>query len=127
MTEKEPVKSSDLVCFVENQRSIIGELVSETDTSIQVKNPSTVHLQPTPDGQIQVQLFPFWFSELLSASQRDTGTTWTFNRANIVFSAEAIEIDERLVQQYNRAFGYIPAQQIITPKGNDKVIKLFDD
>lgn len=127
MSEKQPVKATDLVCFVDNQRSIIGELVSETDTSIQVKNPSTVHLQPTPDGQIQVQLFPFWFSELLSISQRDAGTSWTFHKDKIVFSADKIELDERLVQQYNRAFGYIPAQQIITPKGSDKVIKLFDD
>lgn len=127
MPEKEPVKATDLVCFVDNQRSIMGELISETDTALQVKNPSTVHLQPTPDGQIQVQLFPFWFSELLSNAQREAGTTWTFNKDNIVFSSEKIELDDRLVQQYNRAFGYIPAQQIITPNGSDKVIKLFDD
>ena len=127
MAEKQPVESKDLVCFVDTQRSVIGELVSETDTRLQVKNPATVHLQPTPDGQIQVQLFPFWFSELLSNSQRDLGTVWTFNKDTITFSSEHIELDERLIQQYNRSFGYLPPQQIITPKGSDKVIKLFDD
>jgi hypothetical protein len=127
MTEKEPVKSSDLVCFVENQRSIIGELVLETDTSIQVKNPSNVYLQPTPDGQIQVQIFPFWFSELLSEEQRKKGTVWTFNKSSITLANEHIEIDDRLVQQYNRSFGYLPPQQIVTPRSSDKVIKLFDE
>jgi hypothetical protein len=127
MTEKEPVKSSDLVCFVENQRSIIGELVLETDTSIQVKNPSNVYLQPTPDGQIQVQIFPFWFSELLSEEQRKKGTVWSFNKSSITLANEHIEIDDRLVQQYNRSFGYLPPQQIVTPRSSDKVIKLFDE
>jgi len=127
MTEKEPLKSSDLVCFVDNQRSVIGEKVFESDTVLKVKNPSTVHLQQTQDGQIQVQLFPFWFSELLSVEQREKGTVWTFNKSNISYSQDHIEIDERLVQQYNRSFGYIPPQQIITPRSSDKVIKLFDE
>lgn len=124
---KEPLKAPDLFCFVSDQRSIIGELVKKTDTTLQIKNPSSVHLQPTPDGQIQVQLFPFWFSELLSAKQREEGTVWEFQLDKIVTTAESIELDERLVQQYNRSFGYLPPQQIITPPSSDKVIKLFDD
>lgn len=127
MSDKNPLTSKDLVCFIDNQRSIIGELVEDTKSELFIRNPSTVHLQPTPDGQIQVQLFPMWFSELLSNTQRDKGTVWVFNKTNINFPSEPIELDDRLVQQYNRAFGLIPAQQIITPKGSDKVIKLFDD
>lgn len=127
MSDKKPLTPQDLVCFIDNQRSIIGELVEDTKSELFIRNPSTVHLQPTPDGQIQVQLFPMWFSELLSNTQRDKGTVWVFNKTNINFPSEPIELDDRLVQQYNRAFGIIPAQQIITPKGSDKVIKLFDD
>lgn len=126
MTEKEPVNASDLVCLVDNQRSIIGELVEMTDDVVRVKNPASVHLQPTPDNQIQVQLFPFWFSELLSSDQREKGTVWDFKRASVVLSPDPIDLDTRLVQQYNRVFGYI-TQNIITPPGSDKIIKLFDD
>jgi hypothetical protein len=127
MSDKKPLEAKDLVCFIDNQRSLIGERVKDSEDELHVRNPSTVHLQPTPDGQIQVQLFPLWFSELLSTSQREAGTVWIFNKSNINYPSEPIELDDRLVQQYNRAFGLISPQQIITPRSSDKVIKLFDD
>jgi hypothetical protein len=125
--EKTPVEAKDLVSFIDGQRSIIGQLVSENTKTITVRNPASVHLQPTQDGQIQVQLFPVWFSELLSEKQRDSGTEWNFNKSGITTSNTDIELDNRLVDQYNRTFGLVPESKIVTPKGSDKVIKLFDE
>ena len=127
MSEKTPVEAKDLVSFIDGQKSIIGQLVSENTKTLVVRNPASVHLQPTQDGQIQVQLFPVWFSELLSANQRDTGTEWSFSKNTITVSNKPIELDDRLVQQYNRTFGLVPESKIVTPGDNDKVIKLFDD
>jgi hypothetical protein len=127
MSEKTPVEAKDLVSFIDGQRSIIGQLISENTKALVVRNPASVHLQPTQDGQIQVQLFPVWFSELLSADQRDTGTEWVFNKGDITVSNKPIELDDRLVQQYNRTFGLVPESKIVTPNNSDKVIKLFDE
>jgi len=127
MSEKTPVEAKDLVSFIDGQRSIIGQLVSENTKNLVVRNPASVHLQPTQDGQIQVQLFPVWFSELLSSDQRDTGTEWIFNKSNITVSNKPIELDDRLLQQYNRTFGLVPESKIVTPDNSDKVIKLFDE
>lgn len=127
MSEKTPVEAKDLVSFIDGQKSIIGQLVSENTKTLVVRNPASVHLQPTQDGQIQVQLFPVWFSELLSNDQRDTGTEWSFSKNTITVSNKPIELDDRLVQQYNRTFGLVPEPKIVTPNDNDKVIKLFDD
>lgn len=127
MSEKTPVEAKDLVSFIDGQKSIIGQLVSENTKTLVVRNPASVHLQPTQDGQIQVQLFPVWFSELLSNDQRDTGTEWSFSKNTITVSNKPIELDDRLIQQYNRTFGLVPESKIVTPNDNDKVIKLFDD
>jgi hypothetical protein len=127
MSENTPVEAKDLVSFIDGQRSIIGQLVSENTKTLVVRNPASVHLQPTQDGQIQVQLFPVWFSELLSSDQRDTGTEWIFNKSDITVSNKPIELDERLLQQYNRTFGLVPESKIVTPDNSDKVIKLFDE
>ena len=127
MSEKTPVEAKDLVSFIDGQRSIIGQLISENTKALVVRNPASVHLQPTQDGQIQVQLFPVWFSELLSSDQRDTGTEWIFNKSNITVSNKPIELDDRLLQQYNRTFGLVPESKIVTPNNSDKVIKLFDE
>lgn len=127
MSEKTPVEAKDLVSFIDGQRSIIGQLISENTKALVVRNPASVHLQPTQDGQIQVQLFPVWFSELLSADQRDTGTEWVFNKSDITVSNKPVELDDRLVQQYNRTFGLVPESKIVTPNNSDKVIKLFDE
>jgi hypothetical protein len=121
-----PVTSADIVCFIDNQRSIMGELVKSSKDSIEVKNPAGIHLQPTETGQIQVQIFPLWFGELLSNKQREEGTVWSFNKNSITLPAEHIEIEERLITQYNRTFGLIAESQIVSP-ANNKIIKLFDD
>lgn len=125
--DKQPLTSADLICFIDNQRAVMGELVSDSKDTLTVKNPAGIHLQPTETGQIQVQIFPLWFGELLSADQREKGTVWKFNKSAITLPGDHIEIEERLVIQYNKTFGLIPASQIVTPPSNSKVIKLFDD
>lgn len=124
----DPVKSKDMICLIEGNRTVIGVLVSKSNSNIQVKNPATIHLQPTPDGQIQVQLFPLWFSELLTEAQRKAGTVWNFNPSLCITNADdVVELDERLVSQYNRAFGLIEAAPVNNDKPSGKIIKLFDE
>lgn len=101
---------------------ILGELVSTDAANVSLKNPATLFIQPTQTGQLNVQLFPMIFGELLSTESRKTGTVWSFATASNAVATE-IELDEKLISQYTRIFNPSP---IITP-GSPEVIKLFDD
>jgi len=123
--DSKEIKANQLVSFIQNERSLIGELVKETKDVLSVKNPVAVHLNAVEGGQIQVQLFPLWFSELLSGNQRKTGVQWDFKTSQIVQSDKPIELADNLVNQYNRTFGYVQSPQIIPPE-TSKVVNLFD-
>lgn len=102
---------------------IVGELTEPAgETSVSLKNPATLFIQPTQTGQLNVQLFPMIFGELLSAESRKAGTVWSFATASNAVATE-LELDEKLISQYTRIFNPSP---IITP-GSPEVIKLFDD
>jgi hypothetical protein len=101
---------------------ILGELAGETANDIQLTNPATLFIQPTQNGQLNVQLFPMIFGELLSAESKKKGTVWSFAKASNAV-ATSIELDEKLISQYTRIFNPSP---IITPNSGE-VIKLFDD
>lgn len=127
--ENKPVKSKDLVAFVTDGKSMIGQKVKSNNAdSFVVKDPVVVYLQPTEQGQLQVQIFPYWFNELISEEDREKGVEWVFDKHNVTLPKKEFNIDQKLVDQYNRTFGLMPPQQIIQPKGSDqKVVKLFDD
>jgi hypothetical protein len=101
---------------------ILGELVDASSSDIQLKNPATLFIQPTQNGQLNVQLFPMIFGELLSAESKKQGTVWSFAKASNAVASN-LELDEKLISQYTRIFNPSP---IITP-GTPEVIKLFDD
>lgn len=111
---------NQLIVFESTGKTIIGELVEKTDKALRVKNPAALFIQPNEKGQLNVQLFPMFFSELLSASKRDAGTTWSFDTAGIAVG-EDIDFDAKLVSQYEKIFS---TSKIVTPDSN--VIKLFD-
>lgn len=126
--EKEPVTSKDLTPFVYDGKNIIGVKVSETDDTVVIRDPLCIFLAPVAGSdQLQVQFFPFWFGELLTEQQRDKGIEWNFARSSVVMSELDIELDDKVVAQYNRAFGLIPQSKIITPAKNPNIVKLFDD
>ena len=127
--ENKPVEAKDLVAFVTDGKSMIGRKVKQgAAKDFVVKDPVVVYLQPTEQGQLQVQIFPYWFNELVDEKDRDKGVEWVFDKSEVVLPKKEFTVDQKLVDQYNRTFGLAPAQQIITPEGSDqKVVKLFDD
>lgn len=115
---------SNITTFVDHiGRTLLGEIVDDSPTHLTVKNPAIIHVQPTPNGQLNVQTIPFYFREFISDKNKNSGTTWKFNKENLVIGVD-IENDSRLVDQYKKLFAPVAAG----PATDDqKVIKLFDE
>ena len=54
------------ITFIDNAgRALFGEVSTETDSSLQVKNPVMITVQQQQNGQMAVQLFPLFFPFLV--------------------------------------------------------------
>ena len=112
-------------------RTILAELVDQTDSKLVTRNPAMINVNQLENGQLQVQIFPLFFAEFLSEKSRVSDTTWAFNKNAVTLSTD-LEIEDRLSSQYDKVFESIAtaAAQKNTPAGdaapNDK-IKLFDE
>lgn len=127
---------SKKLVFVDNiGRTIIGaeNTKSSNKTHLAVDDPAIVFVQPNPEsGQIQVQIIPLFFKELMSEDTRNGHITWTFPKSTVVTS-DNLEVDDKLVDQYERVVAATPD----TPPGivvdkqaeaeEPEVVKLFDD
>jgi len=119
------MSEQNLITFIDHiGRTIIATQVSQDKTTLSVKNPAIVHVQPTQQGQLNVQTIPLYFREFLGEKSKNEGTVWKFNLANIVLGVD-IDNDPRLLDQYNKLFTSVPVGTIQQP--GDKVIKLFDE
>ena len=128
--------TKDLTTFIDSLgRVVVAELHSSTKTTLKVRNPAIINVQPNPQtGQISVQLIPFFFKEF--QRDKDAEVTWDFLKANVVV-ANNLELDDRMRQQYDNMYSPIaaPSPAIATPtppaaageSPNTPVIKLFDD
>ena len=115
---------SNIITFIDHiGRTIIAEKVEDTDTQLVVKNPAIIHVQPTQQGQLNVQTIPLFFREFISDKNKNAGTVWKFNKTNIVIGVD-IENDARLLEQYEKLFSNITTT---ASTNNQKVIKLFDE
>lgn len=115
---------SEKLTIIKSQgETIIGELVAQTSDKVTLKNPASLFIQPTQNGQLTVQLFPVFFGELLDSSKRSDGTVWEYNLTGGAIGTD-VALDEKLVAQYTKIFNPSP---IIVPEGSGKVVKLFDD
>jgi len=113
----------NLITFIDHiGRTTIGELVSNDETTFVVKNPAIIHVQPTPQGQLNVQTIPLYFREFVSDKNKEEGTQWKYSYANTVHGLN-VENDQRLVDQYSKLFVDAP---LVTP-ANAGVVKLFDE
>lgn len=118
------MSKQNIVTFIDHiGRTIIAEQTDATKDKLVVKNPAILHVQPTPQGQLNVQTIPLYFKEFISEKNRENGSTWSFNKHSIVEAVD-VENDSRLIEQYNRLFSAQPAQAAAQP---EKVIKLFDE
>jgi len=109
-------------------RTVIGALDSETDTTLVLKNPCTIFVQPNEQGQLQVQTVPMFFREFLTMEGREKGTKWTFNKSAIIDSDCAEHLDDKLKNQYATIVDNFAApDEQQTDQGEPEVVKLFDD
>ena len=101
-------------------RTIIGEFVGETDTTLSIYNPVILHCQPQPNGQLEVQTFPVLFFEFIDKDNRDKNT-WTYQKGNIV--TNDVVLTELIIAQYSK----INQPQVEVPaQSNPKIISIND-
>lgn len=102
-------------------RTIIGKVVSETETTLVLNNPVILHCQPDQSGNLAVQTFPVFFFEFLDKSAREKND-WTYNKTSIVTSNVAL--DAKVVDQYEK----INSPLVAGPAKNDNptVISITD-
>ena len=104
-------------------RTVVGRLVKETKDQLTLFNPVIVHVQPDPQsGQLQVQSFPYIFMEFLKDKEKND---WVFNKSDI--SVSNIELDDRIVTQYENINNPNPPIQQQASQEEPEVIQLFDD
>lgn len=103
-------------------RLIIGQLANSTATTISVRNPAIIHMQPTPDGRMNIQTIPLFFRDFVAEANRGEGTIWEFNRNQLVLGT-SVQIDARLLAQYDAVFA---APAAPAPVKQPDVIKLFE-
>lgn len=116
-----------VVFFDSVGRTILGEKFDSetTDKILAVKNPAVVHIMPNQQtGQLQLQMLPLFFKEFLA--EKESGTVWKYNRANITESVDVV-FDFKLEAQYRQIFASGPAPAPQQPQGSPEVIKLFDE
>ena len=126
------MSDKNLSVFIDNiGRTILGETVSDTKTTLEIKNPAIVHVQPNQQtGQISVQLVPVFFKEFQAGDKNDS--TWVWLKSNLV-TAKDVDLDDRLKQQYTNMFSAIvaPPQPQLAGAGaggdTPPVVKLCDD
>lgn len=117
----------NLITFIDHiGRTILATVVEQDKASLTVKNPAIIHVQPTQQGQLNVQTIPLYFREFVGEKSRQDGTVWKFNLNNIVLGVN-VDNDPRLVEQYVRLFSATPVATAPTGGTNEQVIKLFDE
>ena len=121
------MSETTLITFIDHiGRTIIGEAAGTADNgnAFLVKNPAIIHVQPTQQGQLNVQTIPLYFREFIGEKSKANGTVWKFNYATVVVGVD-IDNDPRLVDQYTKLF---TDAVVGTPtSGEPQVVKLFDD
>lgn len=118
------MSQKNLITFIDHiGRTILAEQVESDKNSLTVKNPAIIHVQPTQNGQLNVQTIPLYFREFVGEKSRNNGTTWKFSLDSIVIGLD-IDNDPRLIEQYNKLFAPVAAP---TTSNGEQVIKLFDE
>jgi len=105
-------------------RTVVGIYAGDTadSSSFLVKNPAIIHVQPTQQGQLNVQTIPLYFREFVGEKSKENGTTWKYHYANVVLGVD-IDNDPRLLDQYTKLF----EAPVSAPSAEPSVVKLFDE
>jgi hypothetical protein len=112
------MKEKHTVIIDQIGRTVLGVQECETEDSITLRNPIILHFQPAQNGQLELQVFPLFFFELLAKDKR-AQNSWTWQKNAIAVSN--IELEDGILQRY---------EQINTPPApvanNPKVISIDD-
>ena len=108
-------------------RTIIGEVIEDTDTSYVLKNAATIYVQPNESGQLQVQTIPLFFKEFLTLDGRESGVTFTFKKDTIIDTSAASVLDTKLVSQYTKIVENLNTPDVPAAAESGEVVKLFDE
>lgn len=99
-------------------RTIIGVQVGDTETTVTLRNPVIIHVQPQQNGLLAVQTFPLFFFEFIDKENRKTND-WTYNKSAVTLSNVVLNPD--VVKQY---------ETLNTPpvpvQANPKVVSIND-
>lgn len=117
------MSNKNLVVFQDSvQRTIIGEQIEETDTTLVIKNPVVVNITPQyqngqPTGQMALQLLPVFFKEFLG--DKDQPVTYNYQKNQITKIDFEGGFDFRLYGQYDQIFQ--PSGPVVMPQGAGQV------
>ena len=118
------MEENTIITFLDSTgRIIYGKLVSQTETTIRVADPAQIYVQPTQNGQLNVQSIPLFFKEFVKNTDP---VIWVFNKNTITIN-ENLKLDDRLITQYNNILVPRVANIPAAATGESKVIKLFED
>jgi len=115
---------NEIILFVNHVgQTLLAEKIEDTAQHLKVKNPAILHVTPNQNSQLQVQLIPYFFREFIDQASRKNGAVFTFGKDKIV--AADINLEAKLIDQYNRIFSDAPAAQ--STGKEPSVVKLFEE
>lgn len=100
-------------------RFILGVETENTETTLTLRNPIILHFQPSNTGQLELQVYPLFFFELLDKEKR-TQNSWTYGKSSIVVSD--VELNPEILARYSQ----INTPTSVQPQNNPKVISIDD-
>ena len=116
------MEANNIITFIDTTgRIIYGKFVGEDETYIKVADPAQIYVQPSQNGQLNVQSIPLFFKEFVKNTD---AVVWKFNKSAITVN-ENLQLDERLINQYNNIL--VPRATAAPATGEPKVIKLFEE
>ncbi|MBF0208894.1 MAG: hypothetical protein HQK53_18685 [Oligoflexia bacterium] len=101
-------------------RTILGVVDGESAQDITLRNPIILHFQPSQNGQLELQVFPLFFFELLDRDNRDKNS-WTFSKSAIATSN--VELNADILSRYEQINTPPAPAPVVT---NPKVISIDD-
>jgi hypothetical protein len=104
-------------------RTVVGEVDAETTKVLSLIDPVIIHVQPGPDGKLQVQTIPYIFVEFVDKDNRDKNV-WHFNKSQIVLSD--VVLDEKIASAAAN-INKVMQEQPDTPGDEANTVKLFDE
>lgn len=116
------------VFFDTAQRTILGEFVSETDTTITYKNLAMLNIATT-NGSVSIQLIPVFFNEI--KGDRSATTFFTYQKAGITLVSFEGGFDVRAASMYDNIFNPPTIDQPVPVQTEEtkqvKVVDLWGD